>query len=485
MKKLIATTLFVAMIFCCIPAQAAQKPSLDFLNFTYVDHPNINQSGVMEFKLNKPLLCLEAVEQMADEYDELDSYDIKKIAEGLFDSKMFISSKLKAENGGKKIAVETHMKSQTPLVINNNLTIAANANTSVWMDIDLGTQAGIDYIMSVPYGSKYMLMNTKEIADYMEDESVSAAFDSVKNMLSAESMSAINQKNIESIYKNANVSGSSRNVKITFTDIGFKKYMGDIFAMTFEMMGENPYEDYGLEGLVELMAKVPFFADEAVVMEYTLDSRGRITKQKSQINVDLNLYELIAAMGLEPDGLTPENSDICFSINSEYDCTYATVKIEKPEITEANSINMADSMTIPEEEYYPEEDYVYYDRYPFIEVDNLFLNSGNNYYIPLRNVLEAYDYEVAYADGVISATSDHVYAEYDYLEFTLGDVSVNTSQGIKELGSAPVLVDGRTYIRMFDAEILLNSRADSYNNNFGYYQYLNFYRLNDEFDIWY
>ena len=484
MKKLITLIITLTMFIGTVPAEAAKEPSLDFLKASYKDskYYNISQNGSLSFKLNKPIVGLDFLDKMIDSNNS--PLDLKALIEGLFDSTITYTAKQKTTNAGEKSSVEMQMKSSAPIRINNNFELAVNTNYSVWADLDVSDAKNIsmDYIMSTPQNKRYITMSTDDFAEYMDEEEL-AEYNEVMEMisqiyLSDEYLAEMQNEMVNSISENAKITGTARDIKIVFSDLGLKKYFADVFEIVMDIYPEEIREqlmdgsDEFIDTLKDVAINVPFFADDALVMEYKLDSKNRIISEKVELNVDLDVFELLTYLGEDTLGLTENNSNISFSMFADAAFKYNTVNVKKPELTEENSVSIIDILPtydpIIYEEYEEYESYdEYYSSYVYFDTDENFYGSNGEKYVPLRNLLESFDYVVDYNDGKITATSDSKYAEYDNITFDIKSTVVNTNSVNHTLSSAPIIINDKSYITLTDAEKVMNFTTWSYS----YYPY--------------
>lgn len=93
-------------------------------------------------------------------------------------------------------------------------------------------------------------------------------------------------------------------------------------------------------------------------MKYTLGAGGSIASSETILDVDFNIYDLVAKLVMPeganeellsyiiPEWLTRENSDVSFDVigTDTYTNVGGDVVIEYPELTEANSVSFVDKI---------------------------------------------------------------------------------------------------------------------------------------------
>lgn len=466
MKKLITLILTLAFAVAAVPVEAAQSPSLDFLKTTYKDgkYTNVSQNGSISFKLNKPIPGTDYIDSFMSSSNS--PVDIKELVESLFGSTITYSAKQKTEKAGEKITTEMNLKSNAPIRINKNLELLVNASCSLWMDLDTSDKQNIslDYIMSTPVNKKYITMNLDEYESYTGGQIDMAKM--ISDLYSSEeNITNIQDSVVESISENARVTGNAKNVKIVFSDLGLKKTLADIIDTAVGLYDEEMRnqiltgsEEF-LEELKNAAINIPFFADDALVIEYKLDSKNRVINEKFDINVDLDLFKLASFIAGDTEGLVEGESNVSFSISGDTTMKYNAVSVKKPELTGENSISITELTAAYDSDY--EETDIYS---PFVgcSIDENFSYSDSESYIPLRGLLEELKYEVTYDNGIISAVSQSKYTEYKGIVFDVKSNVVRADGADSVMSAAPKIMNDRAYITLSDAEKLLNFTVWSY-----------------------
>lgn len=495
MKKLIATLLACAMLCSCSFAFAAQTPSIDFLK-SNAFLSDVEQSGTISFKLNKPFELLQLITENTDSDAMSDYIDVAMLFESVFDSTMAVHSKSKITNDGKKCITEAHIKSDIPFKANSNLEGNVKANYSVWNEFDFTDAENpyFDTIMTHPFAVKYITVNSDLVLENGEateeelSEICKVLFDNIN-------LGKLNDNAIDSIERNASITGNSKKVRIAFTDIGLKMYLVDVIVPVLKEIDESLLESYDEAAVKEALAKVPVFGKEALVMEYTLDSKGRISEDKITLNVDLNIYDLAVTLtgDVPPSemGITREKCELDFTVTGQTSYKYSSVEIKKPVLTEENSIDIFEYQdpyyyAEPDyDEYY--EDYDYYSSWTYADFDANCFENGELKYVGLRSFFEGAGYSVSYENGVIKAQLESEHVKYKAFCFIPG-FNVTYTDVHDVVLDAPVLFkDGTTYISIKDCEALTNFTKDGiyyyFETNDGYIDFEdNVYMYGEEYD---
>ncbi len=492
MKKLIAMLLVCALLFSYNIVWADSVPSLDFLKYS-TSICDVEQNGTVNFKLNEPFGLIELLAEGEDSGAMSNHIDIAMLCESLFDSTMYVSSKTKMTDNGKMYSTETHFKSNVPFKVNDNLEGDARTNYSVWTELDFSDEENpyFNIIMTHPFAAKYI---TADSEMFLQDGGVALKdfLEVYKVLFEGETRTNLNDGIIESIKRNASVTGNSKKVRIAFTDIGLKMYLTDTIVSVLGELDGSMLEGFDAEIVTEALSKVPVFGNEAMVMEYTIDSKGRITEEKTTLNVDLNIYDLMSALGEEEppeeSGITRDNCKINFTVKSQNSFKYNSVKIEKPVLTEENSVDIFeyedpyyyDEPEYDDENYYEE----YYSPWVYANIDNSCYADGELKYVQLRSFLENMDYSISYDIGEIRAKTDSKYVKHKEFFFVVGSNVAYTESCSINMYVPLFIKDGVSYISVADCENITNLRKEALHYNFetqdGYLEFFEYEYLNGE-----
>ncbi len=484
MKKVISLVLLCAMLLSGAMVQAAEAPSLDFMATSLADknYANMEQSGTISYKLNEPFLILDELAKSED-FKEISNYiDVVALFESIFDSKMSVTAKSKITNGGKMISAYTNVKSNLPFKINDNLEGDVRMNESVWMDLDLSNEdkPSFDFIMTYPQAAKYVTADSDlyiqnglpEMEEFLKIYS---------QILNSEKVEELNIALIEAIYDRATVTGNSKKVTIKFTDLGLKLYIADVFAIILNEIDESLLEDVDTGVMEDVLAQVPVFGNDALVLKYSLDSKGRMTKQEMEVNVDFNIYDFVVALGGEAEGIDKEGSNLNFTITAETSVKYNTVTINKPELTEENSVDFFEFVdpyyydTPVEDEYYYDDNYWMYSSV-YVDIDKNCIVNNELKYVCLRDLMEEMGYSVFYENGKIFGETENPYTTYKALLFTIGGDTASTDIHDVQLDVPILVIDGVSYISVSDCKKLTGYMDVEYShyNFFTDYGYMEF-----------
>ena len=474
MKKIIAMlVVFVMVLSASSSAFAVNAPNLDFLKQLALVK-DVEENATVKIKLNEPFGLLEL---MAKESVGIsDRIDIKMLMESLCDSTLYVNSKTKSEAGGEKRLTESHIKSDVVFKANSNLEGQLKTNYSFWSEFDVSDKENpyFEMITTHPFASKYITVDSDLLIRNEE-----ATKDDISMLCTAlsggENLMWMNDIAIKSMEKNALITGNSQKVRISFTDMGLKTYFMEVISSVFNGIDERILEDMDTDELTRVMSAVPFFGNEALSIEYTLDSKSRISTEKTVLNVNLNIYDLMLALNQEEppaeSGITRDMCKINFTVETKSDFKYNSVKIEKPMLDENNSVDIfeyEDPYYYEYEDYYDDEYYGddydeedYYYPWIYADIDKNCFANGEIRYVQLRSFLEDMGYEVSCENGIIQAKTDSNGVKYKGLGFIVGSDVAYTD--ICDIGLyVPLFTkDGVTYISVADCEFLADATRDA------------------------
>ena len=470
MKKITSVlTMFFLLLSFSVQAWAQSATSLDFLTKS-ASMSNIEQSGTLELKLNEPFGLLELLIESEGADASSNYIDIAMLVESLFDTTISINTKTKADNNGKMYLTETHLKSNIPFKANKNLEGDIRTNYSVWTEYDFSDEENpyFNMIMSHPFAAKYITADSDLLKQnrVIESKEILQVY---KAMFDSKKVAGLNDEIVECIKANATVNVNSKKVKIAFTDAGLKAYLIDTITSVLGETKKETLDENDINQTKETLSQVPLFGEKALTIDYTLDYKGRIISENAVLNVNLNLYDLMTALGEEEppeeSGITRDMCKMNFSISCNTDYKYNSVKIEKPVLTEENSIDIFEfedpyyyEDTEYEDEYYDEE---YECSWAYANIDGNCFVDGELRYVQLRSFLEDIGYAVSYDNGVISAEVDNQYVKYKNISFNIGSDVAYTESGELGMYFPLIIKDGVTYISVEDCENVTDLTRES------------------------
>ena len=226
-----------------------------------------------------------------------------------------------------------------------------------------------------------------------------------------------------------------------------------------EQYRENIEKWYGILNNIKL------FADDAVTLDVSLNDNNQIKTMDMGINIDTNIYDLVTAvsdeLGITDENMaefekvvTKENSDIKASMTlyCEFENVNGDVKVDIPEITDENSIDVLAEYSNPGSGVVEPVDA------EKINVETI--EQNNVELIPLRkfcNEIGISDNDISYDNGVVTVKCNvngvtEFIVTIDDTNVTVTDAQGNTKT--EELDSPAVIVEDRTYVTFDFASIL-------------------------------
>lgn len=472
------------MLSANVSALAETAPSLDFLKASIYDpdYKYTSYDSNISFKLNEKFAMVNQLQNIIR--DGGNFLDLDLLFETIFDSAMTVNVKQVSENDGVK--AELNAKFNAPIKFNKNLEVNVNQNYNMWVDLPAAENDKIDFniIYETPFDKRYITIDSESIeqTEVYYDEmnknitgengeviTLPNPGESMENLfaklLNEENLDAINEKAIESIYKNAEISGNNDHVSIVFSDIGLKKYFADIMQIAMEYYDEDTKasveKTIESSGIEKIAKNVPFFDTKALILEYKLDSKGRIKESDAQINVKLNVYDLICEIAGSCPGQNQKDSVLNFSVNAKSRYNYDKINANLPVLTEENSISFYDMMPKYDNDYDYDESFNY--GYWVYADGGVKRDDEQKIIIPLRGMLEECFYEVTYDNGTITASTDYKYAPAVSLEFKVGSEEVKINGNNIEKLTVPVkIIDDTAYVRAEDIADVLNMEFETY-----------------------
>ena len=428
MKKIISILLVLVLCFSATSVFAA--PDIEKLfNAEYTDYEVVTE---LSLTLDKPLELLDSLSKLIDEslYSEnilfTDIIDLRDLVESLFGSTQTMNMKCDISKDYKKVNIYLSEASNTPIKINKNLTITADAKSEMWINFDFSDIDNPIYkvIASAPASDRYMVMDyTKLFGDLDDDESLSA----ISSILNEEYIETINKISLDTLKKNAEISYKGGCFVIKMDDSQAKSWIIDIVyeALKLTNIPDVEFTEEQANQIKIMLSGIKIFGKNGIEMKYKANSKGIISAEESKISFDANLFDIFTLAGVSDiEGLTKDNSNIAFTIKtkSEYKKVNKDEKVKFPTLTEENTIEMFE---FSESEYkYDDEEYVPQWEYVFFYTTEPPLEKGR-VYVPLREFISALTEEDAYIswdNGTTTITS--VTKFFNTITFSEGSCSV-------------------------------------------------------------
>lgn len=338
MKKVFA--LFVAVtVFLGSTAFA------DCFDFMKVMYTSFEAEFEMSLDVDDNLEALNAIPGM----DYLRKFvDVEGLARGLSESEYTGNVKFSANDKFTKMQASFEMFSKVPIKINKNLKVTTESVYGIWIDYDITDESEpkIDYIYASPVFDKYLYI---DMVSLYEDEGkdISELITFLKSITGEEGRKELTDKVVEVFKNNSNAEEKGQKVTITLTSDQLKEFILQVFDIAKEM-AQNLYEEDEFEmnsaeeafsDFSEAFEKMQLFADDAVVIEVTVNPSGMIRSEHEKINFEIDLESVFEAFG---GTLVTENPGVIkysLSESFKYSNVNQRVDVKLPVLTDSNSID--------------------------------------------------------------------------------------------------------------------------------------------------
>ena len=331
MKKIISLLLSVMLMSTTVFASTAEEIAELYEKSMLLR--SASAELVMETELNKPLDILDTIPQ-EDISDEAD-IDVKMIVESLTEAKTTMKYDTYISEDYKKMQLAMSMEFDVPVRMNSDFAIAAWTKLGMWMDLDVTDENNpvAKIIYKIPFMKKYMVMDMSE--NYKSSPEMLAVFDKDK-------LKEINDKAVEILTQNAEISKRGNEYTLKFTDETAKQYIYDILNLSAEIMPEETASD---EEFTEMISVVKEFCDNITVfgqngltMKFTKNSSGYITAEEVDAHISINVYDILTYFSEDTNGLKREDAFIDMTFKTAATVTdHNKVTPVLPVITEDNS----------------------------------------------------------------------------------------------------------------------------------------------------
>lgn len=383
MKKLVSVILAVCFIFTSVSAFALTGDEI------FKEYTNCDAHMKMSLRLEQ------YPEMLLDELQD-DFVDIKKLIDGLNDTGYEADVKLNSNEDFTKMTMAANTNFSLPLVFNDKLKIGVDASMDMWLDMDISDFSNLKYkvIYLTPASNKYIYIdNAFEFAkfDEFQYEEMKKAFDFA---VDKDFRDRIN----EIIKKNSKLDVSLDKITMTIDAHGIKNTVADFLELLWEKEILKGVDTVKLAEIKAMVLAFPVEEDTLITTECTFKN-GEISFEKSRMDICLDINKINEYVNklsnTEPESVIDGDARVKFSFDIEcvYNSVNKPVEITLPELTDANSINIAKMNQYQPGEYVPDE-------FCHDKIYRINFNSGEetdiqNVRIPAENVfgdLGMYDY---------------------------------------------------------------------------------------------
>lgn len=449
MKRICSLLLVICFVFAGTTVFGAGYDKLfDALsNTVYSGEFEMSAKG----ELNSPLLIADVLSEQMFGGDDV-PVDLKLLLEGLLSSEISAECKYNVSKDFLKADLYLSCISSNPIEVNESLKIAAWSKWDIWMQYDFASETPVyKIILKTPVSKKYVVM---DLSSQLQETPLAAA----KLMPDAEQTLAVSES-VMALYKeNAEVSKISGGYRMKLDDAGFKNLFIGLFDIMSGLMSDQ-YLKMGMpeSDITEINAqleqvkaavesskdKFSIIGKDGFVYDMKVNTLGFITEGTTSLNIGLNVYDIMTALGAEEEcseaGITKENSciDFTFKVNEKHSNHNKNVKIQYPVLTGENSFEvMNDSYAVP-------EDYASAYHYFSVIEDGVPMIINSVPYVKLRGAAEECGFDISYADGIVyvdTKTSD------GKLELKLNSNELTRNGEKTALADTIIEKNGTTYV---------------------------------------
>lgn len=334
----------------------------------------------------------------------------------------------------KKIKLAVTNSTELSSIVSSNLNYTVKANCGLWADIDLTNKESpkCDVIFLMPTSEKYRYIN---VGKYITQEVI----ESYNEVFDWEEVKKMTDEFLRLLYDNSTLEETETGYKLSMDNAGLVNYMSKVIQYSYD---DGMYSD---EEVDMMFNNIQFLGKEGITAVYTIKN-GEISYGEASADICLNISNIAKTMGQE---WPYEASGIInIKISEKVDLTQiGTTEVKYPALNSSNSISLNKMI---EEQLSPDNSYEYVIEYPFNHIrtsSNALPVVNNDYYVPLRSVLEnGYQESVSidYQDGVITASSEF-FEGFKTLKMTIGDDKIYIDDTEYTLGTV-ICNDGVTYV---------------------------------------
>lgn len=331
MKKIISLLLSVMLMSTTVFASTAEEIAELYEKSRLLR--SASAKLVMETELNRPLDILDTIPQ-EDISDDTD-IDFKLLFESLTEAKTTMEYETYVSEDNKKIQIAMSMEFDVPVKLNSEFAVEAWTKLGMWMDLDVTDENNpvVKVIYKVPFMKKYMVMDMSE--SYKSNPEMLSVFDNEK-------MKEINDKAVEILTKNADISKKGNEYTLKFTDQTAKQYIFDCFDLSNAIMPEQAVSNKefkeALLAVKDFCDNIPVFGQNGLVMKLKKNSSGYITAEETEAHICLNVYDILTHFSQSTKGLERDKAFIDMTFKTTATVTnHNKVTPQLPIITEENS----------------------------------------------------------------------------------------------------------------------------------------------------
>lgn len=454
MKKILC---MIMTFFIAVTSGAVSAGELDFLERAYTSY---EETSSLTFELKQPLEIL----KLFNVGGNLKIIDTQLFFETLADMNMTAVSKVDISSDYKKVKMSVEGKANIPMQINRNLKLTADTVTGMWIDMDFSDEENpkYTYIMQNPVTDKYITADVIALLHETNPENAEQYISFMKMLFNEDTVRELLKTTKKSMTENSSMTKSRGTYTFKFDDKGIKKFCFDIFeklepCITAAMdKTEKAEYEKSIKNIKKAVSEFKTVGENGVLVKYTIAGNGNISAAETNVEVDINVYDIIAALtGFSAD-IDREECNINFELNikNEYKNVNGTVKVSMPKITAENSVDINElyrqqSMASAEETWFS------------VETDAYKKYEDGEMAFPLRDITSAFGIpqeNISCEDGIITVRG----TENGINTFKTANIRENSNVmtvdgSTFELNTLVTEVNGRAFVDTSFVKYLFNA----------------------------
>ena len=279
---------------------------------------------------NKPL---DIIGQMPDQGEDM-PYSLQLLAESVLDTKIQLNGSYSISEDYKKMLAELTVVCDAPIVVNEDMKLAAWTRYGIWFEYDITDLQAPVYrtIIKSPFSNKYYIT---DMSGYYAENPDAA------KLLDKTTIKELMDRMIEAVKDNAEVTRKDDTYTVTFNSESAQNYIRTVFSAANDVMQKNMPEDIADsmfdDSIEDFFDKVDIFGKDGIVITLNTDKDGYITAATENCNIAFNVYDALKTFDKSTEGLDRAKADIDLTVKAE--CSYSEHNTAKPVLPELNENN--------------------------------------------------------------------------------------------------------------------------------------------------
>lgn len=265
-------------------------------------------------------------------------YDIKSITESILNSKIHIDINYKTRQDGKSAKIYAKTYTDTPLVLNSDLEIAAKAVFHIWIEYNFTNENSPYYcvLIKTPVNSNYYKLESisdNALKIYPSENTINNIKSTFEEVLRGNA--ALNE--IDDEYTLSLNDSELKNTMQSFCDTSF----GSIYALFSKNNANLKSQKNNFAQAVKRLNNIKLLSAKGIKLGFDFSKDNKLEKTSYEFNIDTNIFKVYyAATGIkmpaDPNAPRPiinaANSDIQIKLNIDavYKTNYTKFKIPHP-----------------------------------------------------------------------------------------------------------------------------------------------------------